>query len=802
MEEETAAAPFDSRAGAPLDSWGLPPATASRRDSEEMLARVGRSESESSDAWRRIEDQLRGLGRRLDSSERSHSENNRVLSRTAQEININAREQAQAFEQLGQNVVGLNDRLERLERSAASDGLKDAVKALHQGLSRLADQITATANNSASQLVQVTANLEKLAGQLGQVREEADRADQALEKRIDLTGHEFGQRMDITERAIDARLSAVEKTVQFNTNALDHALEKIEAGSVQRAADLSESQRRAAQQDAQHEESQRRAAQHQAQHQEGIHRLEDSIARLESLLPGPELEDRLGGLEHSITGLAGRLEQHDPARQFDASLQALTHRLEQLEKNHAELATELRTAAVPPPPSAFQAPPFVEPPPVYEPPLADFSAPEEAGDAYAPPHDFTFDMPQESSVHQTHQDAQADPFTPDFADVFEEPSEEQENFLARARRSARAASEKAESERHGRLSALRWNQNPAEHAAQSEEKSKPRYLIPVLVALLVVAAAAAALILSQRARMPLPAPRTPAVSTAKGPTFSVPAPPDSNDTQFVIAPQAGNTGIVHVPAGNAQDFTSQRSEPAASDAAPSRLAAPQRAASNPPARPAPENGASKNTAPVSIEHVTQLATSGNPVALTILGLRALDGTNGAAVNFPEAVKFLTQAAEKGQAVAQYRLGTLYERGQGVPADATKAVHWYELAANQGNRKAMHNLAVAYAGGKKNMAEAARWFAKAAALGLSDSQFNLAVLYERGDGVPQSLVDAFKWYSIAATAGDTESKARIAVLQTQLSDADKAAANKSAATFHAAPLNRSANVPPEPADLAN
>ena len=112
---------------------------------------------------------------------------------------------------------------------------------------------------------------------------------------------------------------------------------------------------------------------------------------------------------------------------------------------------------------------------------------------------------------------------------------------------------------------------------------------------------------------------------------------------------------------------------------------------------------------------------------------------------------------------------------------------------------MHNLAVAYASGasgKKDMAEAARWFSKAAALGLSDSQFNLAVLYERGDGVPQSLLDAYKWYSIAAAAGDAESKARIGVLQTQLSDADRAAASKSAATFHAAPLNRGANVPPE------
>ena len=43
----------DSAAGG-LDSWGLPASTASRRDSEEMLARVGRSETESNDGWRRI----------------------------------------------------------------------------------------------------------------------------------------------------------------------------------------------------------------------------------------------------------------------------------------------------------------------------------------------------------------------------------------------------------------------------------------------------------------------------------------------------------------------------------------------------------------------------------------------------------------------------------------------------------------------------------------------------------------------------------------------------------------------------
>src|ERR1700742_1844588 len=57
-----------------LDSWGLPQSAASRRDTEDMMARIGRSENESDDAYRRIEEQLRGVARRLDSSERNQSE--------------------------------------------------------------------------------------------------------------------------------------------------------------------------------------------------------------------------------------------------------------------------------------------------------------------------------------------------------------------------------------------------------------------------------------------------------------------------------------------------------------------------------------------------------------------------------------------------------------------------------------------------------------------------------------------------------------------------------------------------------
>ena len=789
--------PYDNRApsGASLDAWGLPQSAASRRDSEDMMARVGRSETESTEAWRRIEDQLRGLGRRLDSSERSHSEANRVISRTTQEMNINAREQAQVFDQLGLNVMALNERLERLERSAANDGIKDAVKALHQGLSRLADQITATANNSASQTTQLAGNLEQLANRVGQARVDAEDGHRQLEERLNITAQTLAQRFDNTDHrleqrfeAVEQRLTGAEKSAQFSTNALDHALEKIEGAANQRATDQVEQQRRA------------------AQTEESLHRLEDSIARLEMRLPDAAFERRLDGIENSVGSMVQRLENHDPAARFDSTMQALSHRLESLEKEHSDLVAELRTRRSPEPPAyappAYEPAPAAafEPPPVAEPahPQAAFSetafpgyAPE-SQDAFAPagtPAGFSFDIPPET----------ADPFAPtadfgpEFEDVFAAPQAEPENFLSQARRSARAAAEKAEGERRGRFSGF-WSRN---ETAEGEEKARPRYLIPAVLGLLVVLAVAAGLVLMQRAK-PVSGELAANKPAPNGPTYSVPEPPDGQDTQFVVAPQAGNQAGEAQQPGDDTDYTTQRSEPA-----------PQKRAALPleqrDVRNAPVNKVPDGRAPAGMDRVIQMANAGNPVALTILGLRALDGTNGSAVNLPDAVKFLTQAAEKGQAVAQYRLGTLYERGQGVPTDAAKAAHFYELAANQGNRKAMHNLAVSFASGTargKNMAEAARWFAKAAALGLSDSQFNLAVLYERGDGVPQSLLDAYKWYSIAAASGDTESKSRLAVLQTQLSDSDKAAANKSAATFHAAALNRSANVPPEPADLGS
>jgi localization factor PodJL len=120
------------------------------------------------------------------------------------------------------------------------------------------------------------------------------------------------------------------------------------------------------------------------------------------------------------------------------------------------------------------------------------------------------------------------------------------------------------------------------------------------------------------------------------------------------------------------------------------------------------------------------------------------------------------------------VGTLFERGLGVGADAKRARVWYQRAAKQGNVKAMHNLAVLSAGsesGSPDYAAAAQWFTEAAEHGLADSQYNLGIFYENGLGVAKDAIVAFKWYALAARSGDKDAIQRRDLLKSEFSVED-------------------------------
>lgn len=164
---------------------------------------------------------------------------------------------------------------------------------------------------------------------------------------------------------------------------------------------------------------------------------------------------------------------------------------------------------------------------------------------------------------------------------------------------------------------------------------------------------------------------------------------------------------------------------------------------------------------VGSEALRQAAQRGDAKAQFIIASRYLDGQN-VAQDLPKAAYWYQQAASRGLAPAQYRLATLFERGKGVPQDPATALLWYEHAAAAGNVKAMHNAAVIAAGnqaGTPNYDKAFRWFSAAAARGLFDSQFNLAVLHERGLGTKVDKAEAWFWYSLAAGQGDKDAAKR-------------------------------------------
>ena len=109
-----------------------------------------------------------------------------------------------------------------------------------------------------------------------------------------------------------------------------------------------------------------------------------------------------------------------------------------------------------------------------------------------------------------------------------------------------------------------------------------------------------------------------------------------------------------------------------------------------------------------------------------------------------------KAAAEGHAGAQYHLGMMYRRGQGVRTDPAKAVVWYRGAAEQGHVGAQFWLGWMYRRGRgveRDYGEAARWYGKAAEQGHAMAQHNLGVLYRQGKGVPENRVEAYKWFSL-------------------------------------------------------
>ena len=121
-------------------------------------------------------------------------------------------------------------------------------------------------------------------------------------------------------------------------------------------------------------------------------------------------------------------------------------------------------------------------------------------------------------------------------------------------------------------------------------------------------------------------------------------------------------------------------------------------------------------------------------------------------NKDNALLCLMKAAEKGHSKAQFKLGIVYHKGQGVKQNYSKAREWFEKAAKQEHARAQCNLGVMYAEGqgvKQNYSKAREWFEKAAKHGYASAQYCLGNMYHQGHDVKQDYSKAREWYEKAA-----------------------------------------------------
>ncbi len=104
-------------------------------------------------------------------------------------------------------------------------------------------------------------------------------------------------------------------------------------------------------------------------------------------------------------------------------------------------------------------------------------------------------------------------------------------------------------------------------------------------------------------------------------------------------------------------------------------------------------------------------------------------------NYAHALKIFKSLAAHGDAKAQYNLGLMYGKGQGVTQDYKETVKWYRLAADQG---------------------------------FAEVQYNLGLMYRYAYGVLQDYTSAHMWLNLASAGGSvlaTEMRDKVTKLMT-------------------------------------
>ena len=122
--------------------------------------------------------------------------------------------------------------------------------------------------------------------------------------------------------------------------------------------------------------------------------------------------------------------------------------------------------------------------------------------------------------------------------------------------------------------------------------------------------------------------------------------------------------------------------------------------------------------------------------------------DGVTQNKTKACEWFTKAADQGHPCSQVSLGLMYELGDGVEINVKKALEWFTKAADQGDAAGQYNLATLYDYGYHEIhddTKAFYWYEKAAKQDHADAQNDLASAYYYGLGTKQDYEKAFKYF---------------------------------------------------------
>ena len=163
----------------------------------------------------------------------------------------------------------------------------------------------------------------------------------------------------------------------------------------------------------------------------------------------------------------------------------------------------------------------------------------------------------------------------------------------------------------------------------------------------------------------------------------------------------------------------------------------------------------------AVRQYRQAAERGDAAAQFDLG-RSYELGTGVSRDLAQAAQWYLKAAEQGYAGAQFKLGECCYKGSGVPQSLEQAMGWYRKAAEQGHSEAQFKLGECCESGSgvpKDPEQAAKWYRQAAEHGHAGAQYKLGECYESGSGVPKDLGQAVEWYRKAAEHGHAEARFR-------------------------------------------